>query len=68
MPIWARAAFPAFDVGRGALEHGLKLEGTAVRARDALFGFLRDGGGDVVLLVAFRAAQIVKGHIDNFLK
>jgi hypothetical protein len=40
--------------------NGFKLERAAVRARDALFGFLRDGGGNVVLLVAIRAAQIVK--------
>jgi len=28
----------------------------------AFLGFLRYGGVDVVFLVAFRAAQIVKGH------
>jgi len=55
MPVWARAALPAFDVGRGAFKYGLKIEGAAVRARDTLFGFLRYGGGNVVFLFAFRA-------------
>jgi hypothetical protein len=62
MPVGARAAFPAFDIGRRALEYGFKLEGAAVWARDAFFGFLRYGGGNVIFLIAFRAAQIVKGH------
>jgi len=62
VPVRARAAVPAFDVSRGTLEHGFQLEGAAVRARDALLGFLRDGGGDVVFFIAVGAAQIVEGH------
>jgi len=62
MPVWANIALPAFDVSRGAFEYGFKLERAAVRARDTLFGFFRYGGENVVFLVAFRAAQIVKWH------
>ena len=53
MPVGASTAFLSFDVSRGTLEHGLKLEEAAVRARDALLGFLSDGGENVVLLIAF---------------